>query len=84
MTIVLTATVLALFFLVMIWLLPSWPALFALFGRLFPDAPATDATPSLARPAQRLRAARQPPLHASARVHVGKRHTVLPHQARGR
>jgi len=84
MTIVLTATVLALFFLVMIWLLPSWPALYAQFGKLFPAAPAAEATPSPVRPAQRLRAARQPPLHAAARLHVGKRHTVLPHQARGR
>jgi hypothetical protein len=84
MTIVLTATVLALFFLVMIWLLPSWPALYAQFGKLFPDAPAADTAQPLSRPAQRLRAARPPPLHAGTRLNGGKRHTVLPHQARGR
>lgn len=84
MTIVLTATVLALLCLVAIWLLPSWPALYAQFGKLLPNTPASDAAQPPARPAQRLRAARQPPLHATARLHLGKRHTVLPHQARGR
>lgn len=84
MTIVLTATVLALLCLVAIWLLPSWPALYAQFGKLFPNTPAADVAKPRARPAQRLRAARPPPLHAGVRLHGDKRHTVLPHQARGR
>jgi hypothetical protein len=84
MNILLAAIVLALVCLLVIWLLPSWRALSAQLGNLFPSAPAPDTGFGVSKPAQRLRAGKQPPVHAPAHLHGGKRHTVLPHQARGR
>ncbi|MEO8021932.1 hypothetical protein [Polaromonas sp.] len=84
MNIVLAAIVLALICLLGIWLLPSWRALSAQLGNLFPSAPEPDTGFGAIKPAQRLRAGKQPPVHAPAYLHGSKRHTVLPYQARGR
>lgn len=84
MNIVLAAIVLALVCLLVIWLLPSWRALGAQLGNLFPGTPAPDADVAPAQPVQRLRAGKPPPVHGPTRQHGSKRHTVLPHQTRGR
>ncbi|OOG42818.1 hypothetical protein [Polaromonas sp. A23] len=83
MNIVLVAIVLALVCLLVIWLLPSWRALSVQLTSLFPNSPA-DAVLTPVQLPKKLRAGKQPPVHASARLHGSKRHTVLPHQARGR
>jgi uncharacterized protein (DUF58 family) len=83
MNIVLVAIVLALICLLVIWLLPSWRALSVQLASLFPS-PSADAEPTPVQLPKKLRAGKQPPVHASVRLHGGKRHTVLPHQARGR
>lgn len=72
------------FVLLAFWLLPSWKVLAAQFSTLFPraspgptDLPEAHPTPS-----------RQPGKHVHGDpidpAHKAKRHTVVPHQARGR
>lgn len=83
MNIVLVAIVLAFVCLLVIWLVPSWPALSVQLASLFPRVSADTVLTPVQLP-KKLRAGKQPPVHATARLHGGKRHTVLPHQARGR
>lgn len=76
---------LVFFFAVLaIWLLPSWKVLAAQFSALFPRASQGPADLPEARPTP----PKSPDKHVHgdplAPGHKAKRHTVLPHQARGR
>ncbi|MDW5443270.1 hypothetical protein [Polaromonas sp. SM01] len=84
MNILFAAIVLALVCLLIIWLLPSWSALSAQLGSYFSKTPAveTDSVPSQTATPRRSR--KQSHADAPAHKQTGKRHTVVPHQARGR
>lgn len=83
MNILFAAIVLALMCLLVIWLVPNWEALSAQLNAYFSGPPRTQADEARIQPPP-------PPsrkhLHDDqpARPQTGQRHTVVPHQARGR
>ena len=84
MDVLLGAILLVLVLLLAFWLWPSWDALTAQFLMLFSRMPAGQIEPPEAGPMPPV-AAIEPPLPGPSAPQLhGKRHTVLPHQARGR
>lgn len=84
MNILFAAIVLALVCLLIIWLIPSWGALSAQLGTFFNKAPPAEAGPTPIQPVLPVHPDKQPHADAPARKQTGKRHTVVPHQSRGR
>lgn len=85
MNILFAAIVLALMCLLVIWLVPSWDALRAQLKAYFSPPPRTQATRARTQPVPPPRTRKhshddQP----TRKPQTGQRHTVVPHQARGR
>jgi hypothetical protein len=81
MNILFAAIVLALICLLVIWLVPNWDALSAQLNAYFLGPPRTQADEArIQPPPSRKHLQDDPP----ARPQTGQRHTVVPHQARGR
>jgi hypothetical protein len=83
MNILFAAIVLALMCLLVIWLVPNWEALSAQLNTYFSGPPRTQADEARIQPPPR---PSRKHLHDDppARPQTGQRHTVVPHQARGR
>jgi len=83
MNILFAAIVLALMCLLVIWLVPNWDALSAQLNAYFSGPPRTQADEARIQPPPR---PSRKHLHDDppARPQTGQRHTVVPHQARGR
>lgn len=72
------------FALLAIWLLPSWKVLADQLGSMFSRAAPGPANPPESHPAPPKSPGKHSPGEALTPGHKAKRHTVLPHQARGR
>jgi hypothetical protein len=84
MDILFAAIVLALVCLLVIGLVPSWDALSAQLGVFFSREAPPETGPTPIQPIAPVRARKRPHADTPARGKSGKRHTVVPHQARGR
>lgn len=84
MNILFAAIVLALVCLLIIWLVPSWSALSAQLGTFFNKAPPAEGDAMPIQPVPPVRPDKRPHADAPAHKQTGKRHTVVPHQSRGR
>lgn len=84
MNILFAAIVLALMCLLVIWLVPNWDALNAQLNTYFSGPPRTRAAVARIQPAPPPRSRKHLHDDPPARPQTGQRHTVVPHQARGR
>jgi len=84
MNILFAAIVLALICLLVIWLVPNWDALSAQLKVYFSGPPRPRAALASIQPAPPPRSRKQLHDDPPTRPQTGQRHTVVPHQARGR
>ena len=84
MNILFAAIVLALICLLIIWLGPNWGALSAQLNAFFRAPPRASTDQANIKPVPPPRSHKHPPDDQPARPQTGQRHTVVPHQSRGR